>query len=199
MLTVTGIIESYNKGERDFSNVQVSGGNFTSLNLRGAVFKGADLSNSDFSHSDLTDADFSFATLTRCHFVGAILKNTLFDNADMRWSVLRNVYMDRTSLRFCNLEWAHLCRNDITQADISNASLSWSCLIDSAITESQKDVLADTTLTTIGSVSIGKDAVYKLPESQAVSGYKTVTTQDVIANVYTLKSASDKKDKKEYC
>lgn len=158
MTTANEIIERYKKGEK-FADVTLHNADFTGLNLRGIVLKHCDFSFSSFSACDLTDADFSGCNLAGCNFSGAILRNTNFENASFTRATVSKALIDNTNFRRASFMFAHLCGNDLMKADLTNATLDWSCLIDTKLTEQQLS-------------AVPKDAILSMSE---VHAYKTGT------------------------
>jgi hypothetical protein len=165
--TPAEILEKYRKGEKNFSGVVVTAGNFSNMDLKGIIFRNAVLMNANFRNSDLSDADFTNAKLERCDFHNAILRNTKFFRTDLGWANLKACIMDNTNFRESNLQWAHLCSNDIARADIRNANLSWSCLIGSNMTNEQLVNVPNTVLSTINRI----DEKGIQEQQKAIGGY----------------------------
>ncbi|MBI2076594.1 MAG: pentapeptide repeat-containing protein [Candidatus Aenigmarchaeota archaeon] len=137
MTTANDIVSSYESGRRDFSGSAARGENLSSMRLRGIIMRRCDLSFCNFSNSDLTDADFSHADLAGATLTGAILRNAKFEKADMSRANIRAAVIDNTNFRGANFMWAHLCGNDMLKADLKDAVLDWSCLIDTKLSAEQ--------------------------------------------------------------
>lgn len=137
MLTANDIVSSYESGKRDFSGSVAKGANLSSISLKGVIMRRCDLSFCNFSNSDLTDADFSHAELAGAILTGAVLRNTKFEKADLSRANIRNATIDNTNFHGANFMWAHLCGNDMLKADLKDAVLDWSCLIDTRLSADQ--------------------------------------------------------------
>ena len=202
--TSTEILERYVKGERDFSGVVITAGNFSNMDLKGIIFKNSILLNGNFRNTDLTDADFTNAKLERCDFHNAILRNTKFFRGDLGWANLKSCIMDNTNFRESNLQWAHLCSNDIARADITNANLSWSCLIGSNVSDSQMINVPNTVLSTINKLADRKEEQQKsiggyfLSTQNFSSKYSSGSVDITKGYSWNLPEESDKK-KKFFC
>ncbi|MGD1803988.1 pentapeptide repeat-containing protein [Dapis sp. BLCC M126] len=63
--SVEKIIEEYNKGERNFSNLDLRGQSFAGYNLSGANFTGCNLRGADFTGCDLKGTNFRRARMVK--------------------------------------------------------------------------------------------------------------------------------------
>lgn len=93
--TAGQIIESYRRGQRDFSRSDLPDA---------SSFGGQDLSAAIFDDSWIGDADFSGATLRQASFRRAHLKCATFDSADLTGADLRGAALDAASFEGARLE-----------------------------------------------------------------------------------------------
>ncbi len=122
--TAQSLVESYEKGHRDFSEQVFSQLDLHKQTLAGARFSkamfvkanltGADLSNTNFSRANLGQASLRNAKLISAYLCGARL-----EGAD-----LRGANLSKASLDLAVLTDANLCGADLTGATLSDAQLS---------------------------------------------------------------------------
>jgi Pentapeptide repeats (8 copies) len=119
VMTAEELLERYAAGERDFSGIQLDGGELTSSNLSGI---------------NLSDADLSEQYLKEVNLVGANLRNVGFGRACLTKANLRNCDLTGADLTFANLARAdltnvclidaHLSGADLVEADLTGANLT---------------------------------------------------------------------------
>ncbi|HBB33019.1 MAG TPA: low-complexity protein [Cyanobacteria bacterium UBA8803] len=122
-MQIQNFLDRYRQGER----------NFTQVDLSGASLRGADLRNINLSGANLTSANLSWASLDRANLAGAILhqadlhnailNNSNLDRANLSRANLRKVDLRLATLRSANLTWADASNADLSEADLSNAQL----------------------------------------------------------------------------
>lgn len=98
----------YQKGERDFSHVDLSGVNLSGMNFRDVNLTGA----------NLTEANLSWATLNNGVLTGACLQQ-----AD-----LRSINLNRANLDQANLSRTKLTKADLRLASLQGVDLNWAVL-----------------------------------------------------------------------
>lgn len=127
LIEASELLERYQKGERDFSNVyiegsdELAGANLSGINLSDAVvaemlldeinLSGANLQLTNFGQSSLYGAD-----LCRANLSGANLRLTVLDSANLSDSCLIGAYlkgasMGNTNFTRCNLSRAKTSEN----------------------------------------------------------------------------------------
>lgn len=98
-------ISQYQKGERNFSHVDLAGVNLSGMSFRDINLTGA----------NLTEANLSWATLINGVLTGACLKQ-----AD-----LRSVNLNRVNLEQANLSRSKLTKADLRLANLQGVDLNW--------------------------------------------------------------------------
>lgn len=119
--------------EVDFSNMNLSGVNFTNAILNSAGFSDAHLSEIDFTNCDLTSADFTRSTCVECNFSEALLNGTDFSYSTVDYG---------------NFTEADMAGAIFNEADLSNSDFTCSynlsaCRFDEATTWPDNDLLPD--------------------------------------------------------
>jgi uncharacterized protein YjbI with pentapeptide repeats len=99
--TAVSLMESYAKGKRNFSGV----------NLGDANLQGVDLKGSDFSYADLSEANLNGANLRGCDLSFANLSQANLENADLRGALLFSVSLRQANLKGAKLEKADCDRS----------------------------------------------------------------------------------------
>jgi uncharacterized protein YjbI with pentapeptide repeats len=113
-MQVRELLERYQKGERDFAHVDLSGASLSGVNLRDINLTGA----------NLTEANLSWAFLSRARLNGACLRR-----ADLRSASLNNVNMTQATLSGANLSKA-----DLRLAQMAAVDLNWTVLSEADLT-----------------------------------------------------------------
>lgn len=122
-MQLQNFLERYQQGERNFSNIDLSGVNLTGANLRdinltNANLTGANLSwtllnHAKFTNANLHQADLHSANLNQSNFSQAILSRTKLNKVDLRFAILSQA----------NLNWADLSDADLSGANLQNAQM----------------------------------------------------------------------------
>lgn len=116
-LTSSQLIEQYNDGRRDFSNVDLSRVYVTGykdqyIDLSGINLKGSKLYRARFEFVNLKHADFTNARLSgrvfvdcnlRGAYLGCDLMDTIFLQCDMRFANLQSSTLNKTQFKYCDL------------------------------------------------------------------------------------------------
>jgi len=142
-MQVQDLIERYQRGERDFAYVDLSGASLSGINLRdvnltGANLTGANLSWAFLSRANLTEACLRRADLRSASLNNAILNQAIFSGAnlgkadlrmaqleaaDLNWASLQEVDLSGANLRSAKLDQVNLERAKLNGADLSGAEL----------------------------------------------------------------------------
>lgn len=133
---VEGLLTAYERGERDFNQVNLENENLSNLNLTGINFKqanlkGANLSQAILNKANLEKADFQKANLTEANLSNANLEEAKLDVANLKGAILvkanlNYAYMARCQLIEANLKQANLVGTDLTAANLEK------CVLDKA-------------------------------------------------------------------
>jgi serine/threonine-protein kinase len=115
---------AYSKGERDFSQCDLSNAVVNGANLQGANFNQSKLNKASFQGANLHKVDFGRAALVAANLRDANLSKTYcsyanFQGADLRGANLTNAYLSNANLRGANL-----CGANLTGAQVSNDQLA---------------------------------------------------------------------------
>lgn len=86
------LLERYQQGERNFSNLNLSRFMLYEADLRGSNFSGANLCYANLSGADLGNADLSGANLSESNLCGTNLENANCQGADLRNAELTSEY-----------------------------------------------------------------------------------------------------------
>lgn len=118
-----GLLAAYQKGERDFAQVNLENANLRKANLVGinlqrANLKGANLEKADFQSADLSEADLSNANLTEVKLDAANLTGAILIKANLLCA-----YIPCCKLIEANLREAKLIRAELTAANLQKSIL----------------------------------------------------------------------------
>ncbi len=119
-----GLLAAYQKGERNFPNIDLenadlSTANLTGINLKGANLKRANLVRVDFQCADLSEANLSNANLEESKLDAANLKNAILIESNLNYA-----YMARAELVGAQLQGAKLKNADLTAANLQKCVLN---------------------------------------------------------------------------
>lgn len=114
IMQVQDLLERYQKGERDFAHVDLSGASLSGVNLRDVNLTGANLNG----------ANLSWAFLSRSNLTGA----------NLRRADLRSVSLNHATLNHANLSGANLSKADLRLAQLQNTDLNWAVLQEADLT-----------------------------------------------------------------
>lgn len=109
------ILEAYERGERQFCNL--------------------DLSEVDLSGVDLSKSDFSGSTLHKTNFTGSTLSGSCFSKADLQHATLSRAHLDEAELGWSNVSEADLVGADLHGCHAQAALFSGALLIRANFTE----------------------------------------------------------------
>ncbi|MGB3531899.1 MAG: serine/threonine-protein kinase [Microcoleaceae cyanobacterium] len=115
---------AYTRGERYFTECDLSYFNLESTKFSGAYFSGCKLIQTNFQAADLSSVNFSRAQLTYAVLRDANLRNAYLSTADLERADLRGADLTGACLRRANLRGANLCGADLTNALISKEQIA---------------------------------------------------------------------------
>ena len=118
-LTAKEIINQYQKGRRDFSQVNLYRLQLEEANLCQCIFREAKLMQANLYKANLKEADFARGILRRVILREAKLNNAFFSQADLQKADLR-----KADLTLANFQQANLSEADLSGANLSNAKIS---------------------------------------------------------------------------
>ncbi|MGL5080824.1 MAG: protein kinase domain-containing protein [Microcoleaceae cyanobacterium] len=115
---------AYLKGERYFTDCDLSGWNLQSEKLAGAYFSESRLVRTNLQQADLSGVDFGRATLSHAILRDANLTNARLSLANLEEADLRGANLTGVSLSNANLRGANLCGANLTDAMVSDQQLA---------------------------------------------------------------------------
>ncbi|KAF3885792.1 MULTISPECIES: pentapeptide repeat-containing protein [Nostocales] len=115
-------------GNRDLSEVNLSGAYLKGANLCGAHLSGANLSGADLRESKIRRANFDGANLSRVNLSGADLYRTSFCKASFDGAELVETNLSGANLSQANLKGAKLIRVQALNTNFSEALFTEACL-----------------------------------------------------------------------
>ena len=118
-LTREEVIEKLEKGDKDFSRLDLSG-----LALNGLDLSGLDLSYTDLSNADLSDDDLYNVNLFYADLYNADLSYANLVRANLSCTNLINAKLCAVDLSRADLSSAYLYNANLKNADLTNAILS---------------------------------------------------------------------------
>lgn len=122
-MQVKDLLERYQRGERDFSQVDLSGASLSGVNLRDVNFTGADLTGANLSWAFLSRANLTGACLRRVDLRSASLNHAIFNQALLSGANLSKADLRMAHLQNTDLNWAVLQEADLTNANLQAAKL----------------------------------------------------------------------------
>ncbi len=128
------VLDSYVKGRRDFTQLdlrlqnfqqaQLAGGSFQKTRLTKANFRSANLASANFGQASLNYAVLRDANLGRAYFNCANL-----EGADLRGADLSFAYLSNANLKGANLCGANLTKARISQEQLAQAKTNWATIL----------------------------------------------------------------------
>jgi serine/threonine-protein kinase len=115
---------AYVRGERYFTECDLSGLNLENTKFSGAYFSECKLIQTNFQGADLSSVNFSRARLSYAILRDANLKNAYLSTADLEGADLRGAKLNGACLRRANLRGANLCGADLTNALLSKEQIA---------------------------------------------------------------------------
>jgi serine/threonine protein kinase, bacterial len=129
-LDAQGVLAAFRRGQRTFSEMDIS-----SLDLSKAHLPGITLSSANCAYVNLQGANLSAGKFDKADLSGAVLKDTVLSrgyfsyanlqNADLRGADLSDAYLNYANLRGANLSGANLKGVKVTEDQLSQAKTNF--------------------------------------------------------------------------
>ena len=110
------LLDAYARGERDFREADLEGGDLKGLSLEGTDLRKARLRHADLKGTNLLAADLRGADLRHADLRNAVLEDSDLRKADLLEAILRGANLRRADLRRAKLKNARLAGADLTGA-----------------------------------------------------------------------------------
>jgi uncharacterized protein YjbI with pentapeptide repeats len=123
-------LERYNKGQRDFTGINLTGVNLrgkslnSGVNLSGANLRGAELCEANLSSANLSEANLVSADLYKASLYSAKLGKAQLIKANISGADLTNADLSGANLSGADLSKANLIRANLSEANLSGANLN---------------------------------------------------------------------------
>jgi uncharacterized protein YjbI with pentapeptide repeats len=117
--TRQNLLHAYDKGDRQFIGIDLSG-----LNLFEADLRNIELQGSCLNHLYAPYSNFSLGNLRSVTLIQAELGDSSFYGTDLRQAVLREIGLGRADLRTADLQGANLQGANLQGADLRQANLT---------------------------------------------------------------------------
>lgn len=129
-LNASGLLQSYSRGRRDFTQQDLSRFDLKKANLPNAVFHQAKLQQTDLRGANLYSVNLGRASLVGavlrdCNLTKAYMSYADFEGADLRGANLSEAHLNNANLRGANLSGANLTGSTLTPAQIAQARTNW--------------------------------------------------------------------------
>jgi len=122
-MQVQDLLERYQRGERDFAHIDISGASLSGVNLRDADLTGANLTEATLGWAFLNGANLSGACLRRADLRSASLNSATLTQATLSGANLSKADLRLAQLPGADLNWAVLQDADLTGANLQAAKL----------------------------------------------------------------------------
>jgi Pentapeptide repeats (8 copies) len=128
-MEIRELLERYERGQRDFTWVELNGALLAKMTLAGiglsrAKLNGATLEAADLSRSKLIKAELENANLQQANLMAAILVKANLTGANLQRSHLKNTDLSQAQLEGANLTDANLEGANFTGANLTEARLT---------------------------------------------------------------------------
>ncbi len=123
-LDAQGVLAAFRRGQRTFSELDIS-----SLDLAKAHLPGITLSNANCSHINLQGANLAAGKFDKADLSGAVLKDTVlskgyFSYANLQNADLRGADLSEAYLNYANLHGANLCGANLKGVKVTEEQLN---------------------------------------------------------------------------
>lgn len=192
-LTTEDFWQHYERGQRRFENMTISGGGSLSLarkNLPRLVLYYVQFSEVDLTGATLDGAVFVGVSTHGTHFRGVSLRGSQLQESEWRDSDLSGINLQRATLMHAQLQYARLIGADLRRANLTAANLRGANLAgaDLSLAQCQYAVLEDIT----------SDATTQWPGDKALKGVQLAPGQTIVQltgqrpTVQTIAQSSEK-------
>jgi len=123
-LTANDVINHYQKGRRDFSQIYLYRLNLEQTTLNQGIFRNSNLRNVNLHKAQLKEADFANAILARANLREAKLNHAFFSQADLEKADLRKADLTMANFKNAKLSQANLCGANLSNAKITDEQLA---------------------------------------------------------------------------
>jgi serine/threonine protein kinase, bacterial len=123
-LDVSALMKSYQRGQRTFSDLDLSNLTLTNANLAGVVWEGSNCSGSNLQNANLAKGKFSKTNFSEATLRGANLRKGQFAYANLQSADLRGANLTEAQLNHANLKGANLCGANLRGAIVEDEQLS---------------------------------------------------------------------------
>lgn len=123
-LDEAGLLNSYAKGNRDFTGKDLTALNLQKLDLSSAIFHEAILVKTNLQGAILFNTNFGRANLNRATLKNADLTKAYLSHADLQEADLRGADLSYAYLSNANLRGANLCGANLTGAKVTDEQLA---------------------------------------------------------------------------
>jgi serine/threonine protein kinase, bacterial len=118
------LLKSYAKGQRNFTDVELSGLNLPKAVLPKSVWDNADISGSNLQNANLAGGKFAKTNFAETTLRGADLSQSQFANANLQAADLRGANLSGCQFSGTNLKGANLCGANLKGAKLPDDQLS---------------------------------------------------------------------------
>ncbi|MGK7945819.1 MAG: pentapeptide repeat-containing protein [Microcystaceae cyanobacterium] len=123
-LTAKAILESYQKGRKDFTQQDLPDLNLARANLQGINFYQSKMEQSNFQGCNLSRADFGRTNLYKARLKNANLTDAYLGYADLGDADLSKANLAGANLKYANLRGTNLCGANLADAHVTADQLA---------------------------------------------------------------------------
>lgn len=118
------ILNSYQKGRRDFAQQELKALNLSKAKLPGINFYQAELVRANLQGTDLSGADLGRANLNQAILKNANLEQAYLGYANLEQADLRGADLTGANIKYANLKAANLCGANLYEAQVTQEQLA---------------------------------------------------------------------------
>ncbi len=122
-MDASALLKAYQRGQRTFNDLDISGSNLPKANLPGVTWENTNCSGGNLQNANLGAGKFTKANFTRACLRGANLSRSLLDYANLQDADLRGADLSEAQLSKANLQGTNLCGANLRGVKMSESQL----------------------------------------------------------------------------
>ena len=123
-MDANALLKAYQRGQRTFNDLDISGSNLPKANLPGVTWENTNCSGGNLQNANLGAGKFTKTNFTRACLRGANLSRSVMDYANLQDADLRGADLSEAQLSKANLQGTNLCGANLRGVKMSESQLS---------------------------------------------------------------------------
>jgi serine/threonine protein kinase, bacterial len=122
-MDASDLLKAYQRGQRTFNDLDISGSNLPKANLPGVTLENTNCSGGNLQNANLGASKFTKTNFTRACLRGANLSKSVMDYANLQDADLRGADLSESQLSKANLQGTNLCGANLRGVKMSESQL----------------------------------------------------------------------------